>query len=68
MFRYLNISGNGVITSDEFLNIYDATTLTWEPQYTNVPWYHMAWSPLQFLCQGANAAISWRYFESIVCK
>ena len=68
MFRYLNTSGNGRLLSDEFLNIYDATVLTWEPQYSNVPWYHMAWPPLQILCQGAHAAINWAYFETLVCK
>ena len=68
MFRYLNVSGTGTLTSDEFLNVYDATVLTWEPQYSSIPWYHMAWPPLQILCQAAHAAISWTYFESLVCK
>ncbi|OXU24398.1 hypothetical protein TSAR_012887 [Trichomalopsis sarcophagae] len=66
MFRYLNISGSGALTCDEFLNIYDATVLRWEPQYSSVPWYHMTWPPLQILCQGAHAAISWAYFETLV--
>ncbi|XP_011497956.1 PREDICTED: two pore calcium channel protein 1-like isoform X3 [Ceratosolen solmsi marchali] len=66
MFRYLNISGNGVLSSDEFLNVYDATVLTWEPQYSSVPWYHMTWPPLQIFCQGAHAAIAWPYFETLV--
>ncbi|XP_014213828.1 two pore calcium channel protein 1-like isoform X2 [Copidosoma floridanum] len=66
MFRYLNISGSRFLTSDEFLNVYDATVLTWDPQYSSVPWYHMAWPPLQILCQGAHAAINWRYFESLI--
>ena len=68
MFRYLNISGNGCLTSDEFLNVYDATVLTWELQYSNIPWYNMSWKPLQFLCQGANAVITWPYFETLICK
>ena len=68
MFRQMNASGTGALSSDEFLNVYDVTTLKWDPQYSSIPWYHTAWKPLQMLCVGANAAIISPYFEPIVCK
>ncbi|XP_076547770.1 two pore segment channel 1 isoform X1 [Osmia lignaria lignaria] len=66
MFRYLNTSGSGVLSSEEFLNIYDTIMLQWEPQYSAVPWYHSTSQPLQILCTGAHAAIRWTYFEILM--
>ncbi|XP_033207244.1 two pore calcium channel protein 1-like isoform X2 [Belonocnema kinseyi] len=66
MFRLMNASGTGTLSTEEFLSVYDVTVLCWEPQYSSIPWYHAAWRPLQFLCQGANIAISWPYFESLI--
>ncbi|XP_031828550.1 two pore segment channel 1 isoform X2 [Nomia melanderi] len=66
IFRHLNASGTGVLSSQEFLNIYDTITLQWEPQYSSVPWYHGASQPLQILCNGAHAAIRWSYFETVM--
>ncbi|XP_011298862.1 two pore calcium channel protein 1-like isoform X1 [Fopius arisanus] len=66
MFRHMNASGSGALSCEEFLSVYDVTTLQWEPQFTGIPWYHTAWPPLQMLCTGANAAIMWPYFESLV--
>ncbi|XP_012251798.1 two pore calcium channel protein 1-like isoform X2 [Athalia rosae] len=66
MFRHMNVAGNGTLSSDEFIEVYDATTLQWDPQYSSIPWYHAAWQPLQILCKGAHAAIVWPYFETLV--
>ncbi|XP_046418336.1 two pore calcium channel protein 1-like isoform X1 [Neodiprion fabricii] len=66
MFRHMNVSGTGTLSSDEFVEVYDATTLEWDPQYSSIPWYHAAWQPLQILCKGAHAAIVWPYFETVV--
>ncbi|XP_043269050.1 two pore calcium channel protein 1-like isoform X2 [Venturia canescens] len=66
MFRHMNASGTGSLSCDEFLSVYDVTTLQWEPQYSSVPWYHTAWKPLQMLCNGANSCIMSPYFEPIV--
>lgn len=68
MFRHLNTSGSGVLSAEEFLNIYDTIMLQWEPQYSAVPWYHSTSQPLQILCTGAHAAIRWTYFEILMCK
>ena len=68
MFRLMNTSGTGTLSTEEFLSVYDVAVLCWEPQYSSIPWYHAAWKPLQFLCKGANIAISWPYFESVICK
>ena len=61
------MSGSVGLTSEEFLNVYDASALRWEAQYNNVPWYHMSWFPVQVICQVANAMIASPYYESIVC-
>ncbi|XP_076181278.1 two pore segment channel 1 isoform X1 [Ptiloglossa arizonensis] len=66
MFRHLNASGTGVLSAEEFLNIYDTIELQWEPQYSTVPWYHSAPQPLQILCTGAHTAIRWTYFETLM--
>ncbi|KAH0552146.1 hypothetical protein KQX54_006200 [Cotesia glomerata] len=66
MFRHLNSSNSGALSCEEFLMVYDVTTLEWEPQYSGIPWYHTAWPPLQMLCNGAHIAIRWPYFETFV--
>lgn len=66
MFQHLNASGSGVLSSEEFLNVYDTIMLQWEPQYSTVPWYHSSSRPLQILCTGAHAAIRWPYFETLM--
>ncbi|XP_072156093.1 two pore channel protein 1 isoform X2 [Bemisia tabaci] len=66
MYKYLNTSRTGVLTMDEFYNVYDAVLLNWEAQYSNIPWYHSAWMPLQSLCQLCLNVVRWNYFEHIV--
>ncbi|XP_053597869.1 two pore calcium channel protein 1 isoform X2 [Microplitis demolitor] len=66
MFRHMNASNSGALSCEEFLMVYDVTTLEWEPQYSGIPWYHTAWKPLQMLCYGAHIAIRWPYFETFV--
>ncbi|KYN42644.1 Two pore calcium channel protein 1 [Trachymyrmex septentrionalis] len=66
MFCHMNKTGNGALNCEEFLSIYDANTLQWSLQYSDVPWYRTLWWPLQTLCKGANAMIKWSYFETLV--
>lgn len=68
MFCHMNTSKNGALTREEFLSIYDATKLQWNLQYTNLPWYHTTWWPLQILCTAIHSVIKWSFFETLVCK
>jgi len=68
MFCHMNTSGSGALNSEEFLSIYDAATLQWDLQYSNIPWYRATAWPLQMLCTGAHIVIKWSYFEMLVCK
>ncbi|KAL6441388.1 hypothetical protein ACFW04_003544 [Cataglyphis niger] len=68
MFCHMNASGSGALNCEEFLSIYDAATLQWDLQYSNIPWYRTTtWWPLQMLCTGAHTVIKWPYFEMLVC-
>ncbi|XP_012232885.1 two pore calcium channel protein 1-like isoform X2 [Linepithema humile] len=66
MFCHMNTSGTGALSSEEFFSIYDATMLQWDLQYSTIPWYRTAWSPLQMFCMGAHTFINWPYFETLV--
>ncbi|XP_060533745.1 two pore channel protein 1-like isoform X2 [Cylas formicarius] len=66
IFRQLNVSNTGLITQDEFLNIYDAMTLHWRLKDPPDPWFSAAWPPLRTLCRTARTIVSWDYFEYIV--
>ncbi|XP_020294298.1 two pore calcium channel protein 1-like [Pseudomyrmex gracilis] len=66
MFCHMNTSKNGALTREEFLSIYDATKLQWNLQYTNLPWYHTTWWPLQILCTAIHSVIKWSFFETLV--
>lgn len=68
IFRQLNHSGTGVLTEDEFLEIYDAVTLRWRLKDPPDPWFSAAWSPLRLLCRTARTVVTWEFFEYIVCK
>lgn len=68
MFRYLNTSGSGSLTIEEFYGVYDAVMMTWQPQVLDTPWYFTASPTIQKICQSANTIISWPYFDHIFCK
>lgn len=68
MFRYLNTSGTGSLTIEEFYGIYDAVMMTWQPQVLDTPWYFTASPTVQKICQTANSIISWPYFDHIFCN
>lgn len=68
MFKYLNTSNTGVLSLDEFCQVYDAVAITWEVQYADIPWFHSAWMPLQQLCQLMHNLVMWTHFETVVCK
>nr|XP_023012709.1 two pore calcium channel protein 1-like isoform X1 [Leptinotarsa decemlineata] len=66
IFRQLNKSNTGLLTQDEFLNIYDAMTLKWRNKTPLDPWFSTAWPPLRVFCRTSRNLISWKYFEHIV--
>lgn len=68
IFRQLNASNTGLLTQDEFLNIYDAVSLRWRHKDPPDPWFSAAWPPLRTLCRSARVVVSWEYFEYVVCK
>lgn len=68
MFRYLNTSGTGSLTIEEFYGIYDSVMMTWQPQALDTPWYFTASPTVQTICKTANSIISWPYFDHIFCK
>lgn len=68
IFRQLNASGTGALTQEEFFGIYDAVTLKWHVKDPPDPWFSAAWPPLRSLCRIARLAVTWDYFEYIVCK
>lgn len=68
IFRQLNASGTGLLTQDEFLNIYDAISLRWRHKNPPDPWFSAAWPPLRGLCRTARDMVTWPYFEYFVCK
>lgn len=67
IFRQLNQSNSGAITQEEFLNIYDVVTLKWHLKDPPDPWFSAAWPPLRTLCRASRTAVSWEYFEYVVC-
>lgn len=68
MFRHMNVSGSGALSCEQFLSIYDTTTLQWELQYSNIPWYRDTWWLLQKFCEGAHHTTKWPHYETIVCE
>lgn len=68
MYKQLNASGGEGLTLQEFYSIYDANELHWEAQFSQIPWFHATWEPLQLICRYANDFVHWPYFEHIICK
>lgn len=67
MFRQLNGSGNGALSEEEFLGIYDVNSLKWHLKDPPDPWFSAAWPPLRTICRGSRLFVTWHYFEHIVC-
>jgi len=68
MFKELNASGSGSLSLEEFYSLYDAVMLKWEAQFSQIPWFHTTWAPLQTFCQFTHDFVTWKYFDYIVCK
>ncbi|XP_066153922.1 two pore channel protein 1-like isoform X1 [Euwallacea fornicatus] len=66
IYRQLNTSSTGLLTQEEFLNIYDAISLRWRHKDPPDPWFSAAWPPLRSLCRSARYIVTWPYFEYIV--
>nr|CAH7728734.1 unnamed protein product [Callosobruchus chinensis] len=66
IFRQLNASGNGMMTQEEFLSIYDAVTLKWRNKNPLDPWFSAAWPPLRMFCRLSRTLVMWKYFEYII--
>ena len=68
MFHYLDPNGVGALTQEDFYRIYDAVMLSWEPQFSHIPWFHTAWPPLQSILQRTHDLVHWKHFELLMCK
>ncbi|KAL1454257.1 hypothetical protein WDU94_010530, partial [Cyamophila willieti] len=66
MFAYLNTSRSGALSMNEMYRVYDAVMMTWQPQYSHIPWYHNTHEMVQTVCTRLHEAINWPYFEHIV--
>lgn len=65
-FRQLNTSGDGRITADEFMHVFDIVGLRWQPKEPLDPWFTAAWPPLRIICRAARRLVQWKYFEHVV--
>ncbi|PNF19757.1 Two pore calcium channel protein 1 [Cryptotermes secundus] len=66
MFKELSATGTCSLSLEEFYSVYDAVTLKWEAQFSQIPWFHTTWAPLQTFCQFTHDFVTWKYFEYIV--
>lgn len=67
MFKQLNASGSGTMSEEEFIGLYDASSLRWHLKDPPDPWFSAAWPPLRMFCRAARRLVLWKYFEYIVC-
>ncbi|XP_065173158.1 two pore channel protein 1-like isoform X2 [Atheta coriaria] len=66
MFKQLNASGSGTMSEEEFIGLYDASSLRWHLKDPPDPWFSAAWPPLRMFCRAARRLVLWKYFEYIV--
>ncbi|KAK7873151.1 hypothetical protein R5R35_006372 [Gryllus longicercus] len=66
MFKELNTSSSGTLSLEEFYSVYDAALLKWDAQFSQIPWFHTTWAPVQTMCQLAHDLVTWKYFEYII--
>ncbi|GJQ79890.1 hypothetical protein Trydic_g18337 [Trypoxylus dichotomus] len=66
MFRLMNTTGDGALTSEQFMNIYDVAHLKWHMKDPPDPWFSAAWPPLRCFCRAARRLILWPYFDHVV--
>ncbi|KRT86811.1 ion channel, partial [Oryctes borbonicus] len=66
MFRLMNTGGDGALTLEQFMNIYDVTNLKWHMKDPPDPWFSAAWPPLRWFCRAARRLVLWPYFDHVV--
>lgn len=68
-FKVLDSSGRGRLELSEFLGVYEAVALRWQPcGEGQQPWFRSAQHPARILGEAARSVYDWKYFETLVCK
>ena len=67
-FKVLNKKETGLLTVEEFMNIYEASELKWKEQKGDSgPWFnHVANAPLRRVGEALNKFVKWEVFQKLV--
>ncbi|CAN7985146.1 unnamed protein product, partial [Ixodes hexagonus] len=70
MFKTMDVSRNGFLCQDDFLQVYEASTLSWEAnkrKWSDSPWFSELKRPCEKkLFQGAFNLITWKWTNVII--
>ncbi|XP_072043835.1 two pore channel protein 1-like [Amphiura filiformis] len=65
-FKTLNTNTTGLLTLQEFHNIYDVTNLKWKSKKDHSYWYETLPYPLEKPFKALNWFVTWRIFDYVV--
>ncbi|XP_029823092.2 two pore calcium channel protein 1 isoform X1 [Ixodes scapularis] len=67
MFKTMDVSRNGFLSQEDFLQVYEASTLSWERKWSDSPWFSELKRPCEKkLFQGAYRLITWKWSNVII--
>lgn len=67
MFKTMDVTRNGFLSQEDFLQVYEASTLTWERKWSDSPWFSELKRPCEKkLFQGAYRLITWKWSNVII--
>ncbi|XP_077509809.1 two pore channel protein 1-like [Amblyomma americanum] len=67
MFKSMDTAKNGFLSQEEFLQVYEASKLTWERKWSDYPWFNELKRPFERkLFEGAYKVITWKWSNVII--
>ncbi|XP_037502999.1 two pore channel protein 1 [Rhipicephalus sanguineus] len=67
MFKTMDTAQNGFLSQEEFLQVYEASKLTWERKWSDYPWFNELKRPFERkLFEGAYKVITWKWSNVII--
>lgn len=67
MFKSMDTAKNGFLSQEEFLQVYEASKLTWERKWSDYPWFSELKRPFERkLFEGAYKVITWKWSNVVI--
>ena len=68
IYKTLNQSNSGLLSLDEFYNVYEVSGFYWRRNAPLKAWFHYLPTPFYEICSLIRRLVTWVWFKFFVCK